>query len=80
MFNAAENILLSESIVQMCFCLPPVLGNGTEWKHMHRGGRKELRLCLEQHMSKTVISRSGDSLIFGPFHPELTSKLKCFIL
>lgn len=76
MFGATENILLSESIVLMCFCLPPVLGNGTEWKYMHHGGRKELRLCLEQHMSKPVISRSWNSLIFWPFHSVLASKLK----
>lgn len=79
MFGATENILLSESIVLMCFCLPPVLGNGTEWKYMHHGGRKELRLCLEQHMSKPVISRSWNSLIFWPFHSVLASKLKRLI-
>lgn len=55
-------------------------GSGTEWKYMHRGGRKELQLCLEQHMSKPLISRSWNSLIFWPFHSELTSKLKCSIL
>lgn len=80
MFNATENLLLSESIVLMCFCFPPVLGNGMELKYMHHGGRKELRLCLEQHVSKPVTFRLWNSLIFWPFHPELTSKLACFIL
>jgi len=28
---------------------------------MHHGVRKELQLCLEQHMSKPVISRSWNS-------------------
>lgn len=58
MFSAAGNILVSESVVLMWFCLLPVLGNGTEWKYMHHSGGKELQLCLEQHMSKPVISRS----------------------